>query len=651
MHTHNATLAHGSIALIGHPNVGKSVIFQKLTGLKTIVSNYPGTTVEVTSGQLRERPSVRLVDTPGVGSWPPQTEDERLAAAILLREDIDGVIQVGDAKNLSRTLALSAVLIELGIPMVLALNMMDEANAAGMQIEEKTLSDLISIPVAATTATRGKGIEELQTAVKEAKGGQLDIPYPTDIEAGIDAIQRLLPKTGLRPRGAALLFLGGLDEIDQSIRENSDDDSWAKMVKIRQDLEARGEESLPVRMQMARINFAETTAAQVIRFTNGRNDRLAEKVGALAIHPFWGLVILATVMGGLYWFVGVFGAQTLVALLEDRLFGELINPWMSNMVLKWISIPWMQEFLTGEYGIWTMGFTYAAALIFPIVTTFFMAFSVIEDSGYLPRLATLSNGFFQRLGLNGKAILPMVLGLGCVTMATLTTRTLDTRRERLIVTLLLALAIPCSAQLGIVLGMLASLSVQAVLLWSGFILAVLLIVGKLASHIAPGERSGFMVELAPIRKPLFSNVMMKTLGRLEWYLKEVLPIFLAGAALMFLLDRMGGLGWLIQTGEPIVSGWLGLPEEATSAFVLGFLRRDFGATGLFAMNSAGMLTATQMLVAMITMTLFIPCIASVFIIAKEYGWKTAAAMTAIVIPTALLAGGGARLGLEMLNFG
>jgi len=321
------------------------------------------------------------------------------------------------------------------------------------------------------------------------------------------------------------------------------------------------------------------------------------------------------------------------------------------MVLKWISIPWMQEFLTGEYGIWTMGFTYAAALIFPIVTTFFMAFSVIEDSGYLPRLATLSNGFFQRLGLNGKAILPMVLGLGCVTMATLTTRTLDTRRERLIVTLLLALAIPCSAQLGIVLGMLASLSVQAVLLWSGFILAVLLIVGKLASHIAPGERSGFMVELAPIRKPLFSNVMMKTLGRLEWYLKEVLPIFLAGAALMFLLDRMGGLGWLIQTGEPIVSGWLGLPEEATSAFVLGFLRRDFGATGLFAMNSAGMLTATQMLVAMITMTLFIPCIASVFIIAKEYGWKTAAAMTAIVIPTALLAGGGARLGLEMLNFG
>jgi ferrous iron transport protein B len=241
--------------------------------------------------------------------------------------------------------------------------------------------------------------------------------------------------------------------------------------------------------------------------------------------------------------------------------------------------------------------------------------------------------------LNGKAVLPMVLGLGCVTMATLTTRVLESKRERLLVTLLLALAVPCSAQLGVVMGMLAGISFSAVLIWSGVIVLVLLAVGWLAARLVPGERSMLLVELPPLRWPQFSNVLIKTLARLEWYLKEVLPLFLLGTAMMFVLDKTGALAWLMWAGQPLVTGWLGLPPEASSAFLMGFLRRDFGATGLFVMESQGLLTPLQVVVAMVTVTLFVPCIASVMMIAKERDWRTALGILILIFPLALLVGG------------
>jgi ferrous iron transport protein B len=286
-----------------------------------------------------------------------------------------------------------------------------------------------------------------------------------------------------------------------------------------------------------------------------------------------------------------------------------------------------------------MGMTYALALILPIVSTFFLAFGVLEDSGYLPRLAALSNRVFQRMGLNGKAVLPMVLGLGCVTMATLTTRVLETKRERLLVIMLLALAIPCSAQLGVVMGILAGVSFSAMLIWSAVVALVLLAVGWLAARVMPGERTKLLVELPPMRLPVFSNVVLKTLARIEWYLKEVVPLFLLGTALLFILDRTGVLNQVIRLGEPLVAGWLGLPPEASAAFLVGFLRRDFGATGLFVMQSEGLLTPIQIVVAMVTITLFVPCLASVLMIAKERNWRTAAAMVVLITPLAFIIGG------------
>jgi ferrous iron transport protein B len=286
-----------------------------------------------------------------------------------------------------------------------------------------------------------------------------------------------------------------------------------------------------------------------------------------------------------------------------------------------------------------MGITYAFALILPIVSTFFLAFGVLEDSGYLPRLAVMSNRIFIRLGLNGKAVLPMVLGLGCVTMATLTTRILESRRERLLATLLLALAVPCSAQLGVVLGMLAGISFGATLIWALVVLGVLLSVGWLAARLVPGDRTPLVIELPPLRMPALSNLIPKTLARVEWYLKEVVPLFLLGTGLLFALDKLGVLPWLIRTGQPLVTGWLGLPAQASTALLIGFLRRDFGAAGFFAMQSAGMLSPAQVLVALITLTLFIPCIAVSTMIARERGWRTAVAMAALVFPLAFGVGG------------
>jgi ferrous iron transport protein B len=289
-------------------------------------------------------------------------------------------------------------------------------------------------------------------------------------------------------------------------------------------------------------------------------------------------------------------------------------------------------------------------LILPIVSTFFLAFGILEDSGYLPRLSALSNRLFSAIGLNGKAVLPMVLGLGCVTMGTLTTRVLESKRERLLTTLLLALAVPCSAQLGVVMGMLGSISLAATLVWGGIVMLVLLAVGWLAAQLVPGERTRLLVELPPLRWPVLSNVILKTLARLEWYIKEVVPLFLIGTAILFLLDKTSLLTVIADLGKPLVSGWLGLPPEVSAYFLMGFLRRDFGATGLFIMQGQGLLNPAQVIVAMVTITLFIPCVASVMMISKERSKRATLGIVLLVFTLAFLVGGLVYRGLILFGW-
>jgi len=289
-----------------------------------------------------------------------------------------------------------------------------------------------------------------------------------------------------------------------------------------------------------------------------------------------------------------------------------------------------------------MAVSYALAIVFPIVTTFFLLFSVLEDSGYLPRMSIMVNRLFRVMGLNGKAVLPMILGLGCDTMATMTTRVLETRKERIVTTMLLALAVPCSAQLGVLLAMMAVVSPWGAVAWTGLIVGVIFLVGWLTARVFGGEGAGdFILEIPPMRRPQVGNVAIKTLSRLEWYLKEVIPLFVIGTVALFLLDQVGALAAIAHFGEPLVTGWLGLPREMANAFLVGFMRRDFGAVYLLeaATGPSPALSPHQILVAMVTITLFMPCIANFLMIAKEHGLRVAWAMAAFIFPFAFLVGG------------
>ena len=650
-----------NIALVGNPNVGKSMLFHKLTGKYVVVANYPGTTVEITQGLLRGLDGVTLVDTPGIVAFPPRSEDEQVTERVVLGNDVETVLQVGDAKNLRRTLHLTVQLAELGRPLALALNMMDEAEARGFTLEPQVIETALGVPVTATVATRGQGVAELVQAVKRASRPKFHLTYPPAIESALTEIEPLLPESPVAKRGLGLLWLSSSTLNEEWFQQNVSSENLAAMrvvraastgsrtdrpvaelveaPALRQAQGPEAVESLSSLIQQTREDFVTRVASAALRKEANTRASLGVALGRLAIHPLWGLPILALALYGMYWFVGVFGAGTLVGLLENDLFGNIINPWLTAQLTNLIPIPLVVDFLVGEYGMWTVGITYAVALLLPIVITFFITFGILEDSGYLPRLAVLTNRLFTRIGLNGQAILPMVLGLGCVTMATMTTRVLSKPRDRILVTLLLALAIPCSAQLGVVMGMLAGVSLGASLIWGGVMLLVLLLVGWLAARLMPGERTPLVVELPPLRLPVLSNVLVKTAARLEWYIKEAVPLFLLGTGILFVLDKLSVLPWIIEGLKPVVSGWLGLPAETASAFLLGFLRRDFAATNLFIMQQHGQLNELQVVVAITTITLFVPCIASMFMLIKERGMKMGWGMIAFIFPFAILVGG------------
>jgi len=596
------------VVLLGNPNVGKSALFNALTGLRATVSNYPGTTVEVYRGRLAS--GAEVVDSPGLNSLLPLSEDEQVTWDLVRAaagDDGAVVVQVADAKNLRRALLITLQLGQLEVPTVLVLNMHDEAEARGIRHDLRGLEAALGIPVRATVATQGQGLQGVLDALPQARVPRNHVPMPEDVA------------------GPALALLTGRD---------------------------RAPEEAPAflsRYHEALLAHAETITRRHATEGATVGERWSRRIGRVSIHPVWGWPILALVLYALYEFVGVFGAGTLVNLMEKDLFHGYLNPWA---VALFSHVPWAfaRDLVVGEYGLFTMGMSYGLAIVLPIVLTFFTTFALLEDSGYLPRLAVMSDRVFRLMGLNGKAVLPMVLGLGCDTMATLTTRILPTKKERVLATLLLALGVPCSAQLGVILAMLAVVPLQAALVWGASVAFVMISVGWLAARVLPGERGDFVVELPPMRLPQLSNVASKTAARVEWYLKEALPLFLVGTLVLFLLDRLKLLGTVIEAGKPIVTGLLGLPAEASAAFLVGFLRRDFGATRLFDMSRGGGLDVAQLVVAMVTITLFIPCIANVFMIGKERGWKTAGAMAAFIFPVAFAAGGAVRVVLHAMGY-
>lgn len=559
------------IAIVGSPNVGKSITFNCLTGSYANVSNYPGTTVEVFRGKTRlNGEEFEVIDTPGMYSLMPISEEERVARNILLDEKPVIVLHIIDAKNLDRMLPFTLQLIEAGLPVILVLNIMDEAEKLGMKINVEVIERELKIPVVATVSVRGEGI-------------------------------------GILKR-----------KMEEYVKNPKNFSKISEMVDFSYTIALRNQER------------ANNVVEQAMEWTPVKGILFRERLSRIVSNPVTGLPIMLLVLYfGIYKFVAGFGAGVLVDFIEKDVFERNINPFVVKVFSQIVSSKIVSDLFVGEYGIITLGLRYAVALIFPIVTTFFIAFAIIEDSGYLPRLALLIDRLFKKIGLTGRAVIPMVLGLGCDTMATMVTRTLPTKREKLIATILLALAVPCSAQLGVILSLLDG-NPKGLLIWAGAITLVFVFVGFVSSKILPGDNPSFYMEVPPLRFPNLSNVFLKTWTRVKWYFVEIFPVFILVSVFIWIGQLTGVFDFLIALlTHPI--RWIGLPDETAVAFLFGFFRRDYGAGGLYDIKMAGLFTDKQLVVACITLTLFLPCIAQFLVNIKERGWKTAVGISVFVL--------------------
>jgi len=466
----------------------------------------------------------------------------------------------------------------------------------------------------------------------------LELPYPKWLTARVAEIARYIQgRYSFSRRCIALLALAGDEDALQLLQQREHPTNWESIRAIVNETRRSCPQPVTYIMAASRQKAAAALLDGVLQTHRPQPETWLDVLGRLTMQPPAGIPILILVLYfALYRFVGVLGAGTLVDYIEGTIFQTYLNPWFTDLVCQLVPWPLIQDLLVHEYGIITLGLRYAIAIILPIVGCFFLAFSLIEDSGYLPRLALLTDRAFKFLGLSGRAIIPFTLGLGCTTVGTLVTRTLETARERVIATMLLALAIPCSAQLGLILSLLSG-NRTALIIWAGFVLLVFVLVGSLLARILPGEGPLFYLEVPPLRIPQLENVLTKTITRMQWYFFEVVPLFVLASVVIW-LGTHTGLFKSVAARSEFLAVCLGLPAEVGAVFLLGFFRRDYGAAGLYDLIAQGLLSTRQLTVAAVALTLFVPCLAQFAVMVKEHGFYTAFAMAAFTVLCAFSAG-------------
>ena len=621
------------LVLVGAPNVGKSALFGRLTGIYAVVSNYPGTSVEITHGRFTAGGrDVEVIDTPGMYGFLAVSEEERVARRAVLAGGPRTIVHVVEAAHLERSLPLTLQLLSLGAPVVVACNLLDEARREGRAPDLALLSARLGVPVVGTVATTGEGLPELLDAALAAQPPVDGWSLPEPFRA---LVVRLV---GEGEEGGVRLMAELALEGDESAAADlaADPARWREVAAEREGRWS-GAEGFAVAVATARRRMALALLDGVIPDGDRAAGGGAGLLDRLALSPWTGLPIVALVLyAGFYELVGRFGAQTAVDWLDHVVFARWVAPLAAAVTGL---IPWqaVRDLVNGPYGLVNLGLRYAFAIVLPIVTAFFLVFALLEDSGYLPRLALLLDRALKKVGLSGRAVIPLVLGFGCNTMATLVTRTLETRRERVIATLLLALAIPCSAQLGVVLGILSAWP-GAVVVWGLTLVVVFLAVGRLAALFLPGEPPSFYLELPRLRAPKAGNVLRKTGARVRWYFAEILPLFLLASVILWAGELTGLLQRATGVLVPLVR-LIGLPAEAAPAFLYGFFRRDFGAAGLYDLAHRGLLSPAALTTAAVTITLFVPCIAQFLVMKKERGLRVAAGVLVVATTIAFAVGG------------
>lgn len=623
------------VALVGNPNVGKSVFFNFMSGLYVDVSNFPGTTVSISSAQFKQ---YEIFDTPGVYGVSSFNDEERAARDTIL--ECDTVLNVVNALHLERDLFLTRQLIDMGKKITVFLNFYDEIKKRNIVIDTGKLSQMLGVPVFTSSATKGEGLENIEKALNEATTGKRDAVLTARmIEAG----------KGTLTDSQALLLLEGDDEIAShtGLQPGTGDDR---------------EMIYTIRRQAVNEIVAN------VEYENTGGGKFFNTLGRLSLVPWSGFPILLVILSVLYLFIGDVVSQRVVDFTEntvgkyyfeyylkgyvskyassditvtlsnsneekidEKVFsfpeGTDKNPALNNNFVAFSRQPYTEtnfhyhnpfiRLLFGEFGVVSMTITYLLFLLLPLVVAFYMSMAFLEDSGYLPRLATMMDRSLSYVGLNGKAVIPIMLGFGCVTMATITTRILGSQKERTIATAILQFVIPCSAQLAVIAVLLTSAGLKAVLVYSIVIIVLLLVISTILSKFLPGSATPLLLDLPMMRIPGIGNVMKKTYHRTVGFMQEAALWFFVGALLVGTLEVTGMLIKFQDLLAPITTQWLLLPKEAATAFVMGVVRRDFGAAGLFTLQ----LTSEQITVAIVVITIFVPCIASFMVMLKERGWK------------------------------
>ena len=564
-----------TIVLMGNPNVGKSGVFSRLTGTRVIISNYPGTTVDVSRGvtRLLDR-EVEVIDAPGTYSLSPTCPVEEVAAGIL--DDADIVINVVDSTNLERNLYLTLEILERGIPVAVALNLWDEAGHQGIAIDVEALERLLGVPVVPTVGLAGQGIRELVERLDEA-------------------------------------------QPSETIRPMSEEERWATVGRI-------------------------TGEVQTIAH---RHHTLRDRIAEASIKPASGLIIALGVMAVTFLAVVAIGEGLIEYILEPLFdlytpFAMQLSEFLGPGILHDILIG---HLIDGEIdyeqamGLLTTGLYVPFAMILPYIVAFYLMLSILEDTGYLPRLATLVDTFFHRLGMHGHGIISVFLGLGCNVPGALATRVLETKKQRFIAATLMSISVPCMAQIAMVFGVLGPFGARYIVMVFATLLAVYIVVGLILSRVIPGECPEIFLEIPPYRVPNLRVTASKTWMRVRGFIGEAIPYLFLGILLVNLLYTVGFLGWMATAFAPLMEVWLGLPAEATAALLVGFLRKDLAVGMLVPLG----MTPVQLVIAVAMLSIYFPCVATFVILLKELGARGMAAAVGVMVTTALIVGGLLRM--------
>lgn len=562
------------ILLVGNPNVGKSVIFSRLTGVHVVASNYSGTTVEYTKGTVRlDDEKAEVLDLPGTYTLEPESKAEKVAAEMVnnfQKEDGNIFVNVIDSTNLERNLALTMELIKKKIPLVVCLNMWDEAKHTGIDINVEKLEGLLGVPVVPTTGITGEGIKHLVSHLGKAK-----------------------------------------------LSSFSFEDKWNAIGDI----------------------------IEKVQELQHRHHTFAERLGDASIHPVSGIPIALIILFTAFSIIRFIG-ESLIAYIFEPLFNNLWAPLMMKLSVLLGSSGVIHNIVIGKLvggeidfveslGLLTTGLFVPLAMVLPYIIGFYLMLSFLEDSGYLPRLGVLVDNMMHKLGIHGLAIVPMLLGLGCNVPGAMAARVLETKRERFIASTMMAIAVPCFAQLAMVVGLVGKHGALALSMVFGTLFVVWVLLGFFLNKIMKGESPEIFVEIPPYRLPSFKVLLKKLWMRVWSFIKEAIPFMLLGVLFMNVLYALHIIDFIGRITEPIITGILGLPKEAVGALIVGFLRKDVAIGMLSPLN----MNMGQLVIASVVLTMYFPCIATFTVLLKEMGVKDMLKSSAIMVLSTLIVGG------------